>query len=306
MGTGETLPLTERDLNPYINCLERYGKEKQNVLASVIIVAYNTNQELLCCLDSLRAQTCSDFEIFIMDNGRNEAVQDALRNYEITYCRMKRNYTPSLPRNVASVYARGKILCFLDDDGLADENFVAAHLTAHREYDIVGLRGRILPKTPVIYNSLAPHYDYGPEVLESYVELEGNSSFDRDLYIKVGGYRPAVFHSEGVEISYRIMKRLKDRSKLIYYPDAVIYHDYASDFKKYIRKTIQQARMTVLTQGLHPEINEYIWSYKFPPGRAPVPETQIDRLRLSFLRRLGYYLRWTTIKWGRLHRRLNL
>ena len=75
----------------------RKSKNKK-IKVSVIIVAYNTGKEIIDCLDSLKKQTNKEFDIIVVDNG-NENL-DVLKNYDLFYIKLNKNYGPSLARNI--------------------------------------------------------------------------------------------------------------------------------------------------------------------------------------------------------------
>ncbi len=256
--------------------------------ASVVVVAYQTNQELIRCLESLAGQTEQQFETIVVDNGGNEAVLEELKDHRLRYFRLKENYRPSLARNIGIAQARGEIVIFLDDDALAGLDFIAEHLRAQQQPGVLGVRGKVLPKTNSAFNKLALMYDLGDQPVPSYVDLEGNASFPRDALLAVGGFNPAVFAGEGVELSYRLVQHFGGREKLIYWPGAVIYHDYASGFRKYFRKMLRGAKMRAYLERCYPDFWEYVESYHpFPFVAPPRPANFGERVQLALARRAG-------------------
>lgn len=265
---------------------------------SVVIVAYRSATKLIAALDSLQVQSFPDFEIIVVDNGGNEAVAQALQSYPIRYLQLSKNYYPSFARNVGLIHAQGEYICFLDDDALAHPQFVQQHLAANRSNHLLGVRGKILPKTASKYNSLAAFYDLGDECIPSYVDVEGNSSFSKQLLLDLGGFNSQIFAGEGAELSYRIAKKTGRKDCLLYWPQAVIYHDFAQDFRKYFVKTWRGARMQVKLERMHPDYWEFIESYHpFPHGETQPPNSLGERLQLAAVRRLGRLTRTAGYRW---------
>jgi glycosyltransferase involved in cell wall biosynthesis len=284
-------PLSAVQINPCIARQEIFQQPVAAPQASVIIVAYNTNRELLRCLEMLQAQSQPDFEIILVDNGGNETVLEELKQHRLWYFRLKENFRPSLARNVGIAHARGETVIFLDDDALAEEDYVAQHLLAHQQPGTLGVRGKVLPKSKSTYNKLALMYNLGNQAIPSYIDLEGNASFPRQALLEVGGFNPAVFAGEGVELSYRLVRRFGGRDKLIYWPGAVIYHDYADGLRKYLRKNLRGAKMQVYLEHLYPDFWDFVESYHpFPPMPFPTPDNLQERIHLALLRSAG---RWT-------------
>ena len=180
-------PLSKQLLDEYIEDTVDYGDPKDIPDLSVIIVAYRTGGELLKCLDGLKKQGYDNFETLVIDNGGNDEIFGDLCTYSIKYFRLRKNYGPSLARNIGIAHSRGEIICFLDDDAIPDSEYIQQHLLAHRQPNILGVRGRILPKSTSLYNLLAYHCDLGDKVVPTYVDMEGNASFLRETLMQVGG-----------------------------------------------------------------------------------------------------------------------
>lgn len=278
-------PLNQSALEPTIDAVQDHLEADTGFAASVVIVAYNTNIELLRCLDSLSVQSIPHFETLVVDNGKNDAIYGELCRYPIKYIRLKQNFRPSLARNVGIVHARAPFVCFLDDDAIADRDFVAQHV-ACLTTGALGVRGRIVPKTGSFYNGLAYHYDLGPNSVPSYVDMENNASFPRQVLIDIGGFNPYVFAGEGAELSYRIVRSFGGHDRLVYHPAAVVYHDYSTSLKKLLRKTLRGARMYVCLDRDYPDFWGFVESYHpLPWGGVHRPQNLWDRGRLAVLRR---------------------
>jgi GT2 family glycosyltransferase len=292
--------LTKEEFDPYIAQVELMNQKPEQTQASVVIVAYHTNQALIKCLASLQNQTFTEFDIILVDNGRNNSVINEIRKFSLLYIRLWENYRPSLARNIGIAYARGDLVCFLDDDALAGPEYVAEHLLAHRQPGVLGVRGKILPKTSSLYNRVAYIYDLGEAAIPSYIDLEGNASFSRHALEAIDGFNPTVFAGEGAELSYRLVQRFSEKRNLIYWPGAVIYHDYASSVKKYLSKTLRGAKMHVYLERLHPDFWEFIESYQpLPQGEIPRPRNLSERIELALIRRAGKLIRNIGLRWYR-------
>jgi glycosyltransferase involved in cell wall biosynthesis len=91
------------------------------VLVSVVIPAYESAGYIPQALDSVFAQTFSDFEVILVNDGSpdTDLLEQNLRPYagRIHYVRQK-NQGPSGARNTAILQARGKYVAFLDGDDM--------------------------------------------------------------------------------------------------------------------------------------------------------------------------------------------
>lgn len=90
-----------------------------SVLFSVIIPTYNRSKQLSSALDSVLAQTCTDYEILVIDDGSTDDTEQVLRAYQdrLTYLRQS-NAGISVARNTGIAQAKGAYIAFLDDDDL--------------------------------------------------------------------------------------------------------------------------------------------------------------------------------------------
>lgn len=250
-----------------IRSVNELHEPRKNIEASIVVVTYKPDkEEFKEVIDSLDDQTVSNFEIIVIDNGSQWEVGKLLQDCENVsrYIVMKENVGLTMGRNIGAKLSRGEIVIFLDDDGIPREDFVEEHLKGHRRYDIVALRGKIIPRSDDIFSRLAPNYNLGEEPHPFRIDAEGNSSFNKEQLLDVGGFNEKIAGSgghEGNEITYRLIKSGISKEKIIYYPDAVIYHDYISGFIKYVKKkVIRHEKQDDLLLELHPDFPE-IWDW---------------------------------------------
>lgn len=99
-----------------------------NPLISVVVAAYNIQDYLGRCLDSLVAQTLSDFEIVVVDDGSTDSTSDIAkdfaRRYErIVYVRKDNGGLPQA-RRTGYLASRGEYLCFVDGDDWFEPDYL--------------------------------------------------------------------------------------------------------------------------------------------------------------------------------------
>lgn len=259
-----------RDLNKTEKVLKiiNYNKTNDSPLASVVIVTYNTNKSRLeQCLNSLNNQTFEKFETLIVDNNDKLDISNTISKYNAKYIKLKCNYGVTLARNIGINISKGNIIIFLDDDAIPSHNFVEEHLRAYKKYNVLGIRGKSVPKTSAIYNYLASYYDLGDQTMPWPIDLEGNSSFKKEILIKVGGFNPELWGHEGIELSYRIISQCKDKNKLVYYPKAIIYHDYSDTFVKYVKKRLRYDKYEDTLEYHFPDLLKFEREYELSPTK---------------------------------------
>jgi glycosyltransferase involved in cell wall biosynthesis len=91
----------------------------ENVMASIIIPVYNSENYIEECIESVLNQTFKAFEIIVVDDGSTDRTPEIVGKYSgiVTYIRHA-NQGPSVARNAGLKISRGKYLCFLDADDI--------------------------------------------------------------------------------------------------------------------------------------------------------------------------------------------
>ena len=87
---------------------------------SIIVPVYKTEQYLPQCVDSILAQSFTDFELILVDNESPDACPEICENYAKADNRVKvihkKHGRAASARNVGMKAAQGEYLCFLDSD----------------------------------------------------------------------------------------------------------------------------------------------------------------------------------------------
>lgn len=105
-----------------------------STLISIIIPVYNVEQYLHECLESVLAQTYSNLEIIVVDDGSTDSSSRICDEFAVKDSRIRvvhqRNKGLSDARNAGIALAKGSYICFLDSDDAIHPEFVAALYTA--------------------------------------------------------------------------------------------------------------------------------------------------------------------------------
>ena len=206
--------------------------------ATLIIVTRDRGDDLRACLDSLKHQQEARFEIIVVDNGGNHSLREVLVNEKILLVECPAPFTPSEARNIGTFHSRADLLVFLDDDGLAEPGFVKSAFKAFEEHPFLGIRGRILPKSPDADQSLAGLYNLGDYPLPALLDIEGNIAVPKSLYNSVNGMNPLLFGAEGLDLTARLLEA-NPQGEVYYWPNMVIRHDYASGERLIVKRERQ-------------------------------------------------------------------
>lgn len=132
----------------------------QGVEVSVTVQTYNRSRLLVDCLSSLMNQKLEEglprYEIIVVDNNSIDDtwrtvkhIQDISNTVPLHYV-FEKQQGLSHARNTSVVNARGKFVAFLDDDGIAESNWLLELWRAIRSApDLVCAYGQTLPRWEV-------------------------------------------------------------------------------------------------------------------------------------------------------------
>ena len=88
---------------------------------SVIIPTHNHAHFLPKCLESVKTQTYSDYEIIVINNGSTDNTEEVIKRFgwnNLRYHYQQDTGSVASPRNTGIRLARGKYVAFLDSDDL--------------------------------------------------------------------------------------------------------------------------------------------------------------------------------------------
>ncbi|HEX6334471.1 MAG TPA: glycosyltransferase [Flavisolibacter sp.] len=258
---------------------------------SVVICSYNREKYIADALNSLIAQDFdrSAFEVIVVDNNSRDNTQQVCEeiirsNPEVSVRYLTETQQgSSFARNTGARHARGELLCFMDDDAMAEPGFLENIRRFHRAHPGVhGFGGRIIPRyipseppwMSHFVSSLVGNFHYADDVTEfsaNKYPLESNMVVSKKAFDEVGGFSTAL---PGVKGTLRIggegkdlYFRLKQRGYGVYYvPDMVVHH-------------------VVETDKLTPE-----YMYRVASGIGRGERLRITSGSFAFLKKLAEYL----------------
>lgn len=263
-----------------------FGPPPENPRLSIVIVTCDTGPELLECLASLERQTVRDFETILVDNGSLDL--SVLSSFVLTYMHLGGvNHGPSAARNAGARVARAEVLAFLDDDAIANRDWVEAILSAFADEPVIAVQGQIWPKTPHCpWNDYAAHYWVGDHAHPWLIDLEGNSAVRRAEYLQVGGFDADLFGGEGAEFTFRLT-RMYPAGVVLYDPAIIIRHDYADSLAHFIAKNFRHGRTREIGPGWGPEVDQMATDYYNAHHIAKRPRGFRNRARARIVHAIG-------------------
>ena len=112
-------------------------------LVSIVICTYDRAEYLQKCLDSMLNQTYGNFEVIIVNGPSTDNTASILKNYPFKTVQQIKKSGLSAARNLGIKEAKGDIIAFIDDDGVADKNWIKNLVKRYKDETIGGVGGII-------------------------------------------------------------------------------------------------------------------------------------------------------------------
>lgn len=228
---------------------------------SALLPTYNTNPEHLReTIDSVLAQTFSDFELIILDDCSTEpAVREVIASYSDKRIRFFENETNlgiSGSRNRLVELAQGKYLAVIDHDDISMPNrfeLQVNFLDEHPEVGVVGGNVTVIPK-----------HELWSMPLEN-DDIENMMLLDSAVIHPASMLRKSVLDKHGIRYEsdyspaedYRLWIRILGKTKFANLPDILLHYRAHADntSSRQVKKMNTRGHMlTSMARIEHPEI----------------------------------------------------
>jgi len=186
---------------------------------SVIIPAYNTAPYIAETLSSVFAQTFTDFEVILVNDGSHDTgeLEQALVPYgnRIVYIKQA-NLGAGVARNTGIKHARGKYLAFLDSDDSWLPDYLASQMKAFDEIpllDVVYCDAKLFGDRVFAGRTFMQTYpSNGPVTLESLISKKCHVPFlctmaRRQVVVDAGAFDESLPRCEDYDLLLRILYR---------------------------------------------------------------------------------------------------
>ena len=109
-----------------------------NILVSVIIAAYNAEEYIRECIESVLSQTLNNIEVIVVNDGSSDQTQKIIDEYKLkdprVVCISQPNKGAAAARNRGLYIAKGKYVNFFDADDIMIDRFLErAYLKAEKD-----------------------------------------------------------------------------------------------------------------------------------------------------------------------------
>lgn len=195
-------------------------------MISIIIRTKNEERWIGSCLDAVRRQSCSDFEVILVDNLSTDKTVDKAMQYGVVLVTID-EFRPGAAINRGIEAAKGDIIVCLSGHCIPVDEFWLENLVKELEDESIGgVYGR---QEPLAFTSdldkrdllITFGLDRRVQVKDSFFH-NANSAFRKSLWERV------PFDEEVTNIEDRIWANevQKSQLKIVYEPSASVYHHH--------------------------------------------------------------------------------
>ncbi len=275
---------------------------------SVIIPVYNTEQYLKRCLDSVFAQSYTDFEVICVDDGSTDGSSGVLTGYDDERLKVitQSNQGQGEARNRALEAAQGEYIYFLDSDDYIDETLLESALDIFETTDtdlvcfnteVLGDSENLLYKRAKSYAqlTLAGLLEFTPDIKDTTNVYLWNKVFKADLIKKYGirfsnlCYEDIAFCKTYFLVCDRVCFDMRRFHHYIIRDDSLMGLNFKSEkvaidhFRNWheILKTV--AKNKELLRKSKDILEKWFWDYYFmTKGMLITPNDELEKLKVQY------------------------
>lgn len=209
---------------------QREHKFDRDIKFSVIVPLFNTPEAYLKeMIESVIKQTYSNWELCLADGSddKHAYVESVVKKYarhdsRIKYTKLEKNLGISGNTNACLDISTGDYITLFDHDDLLHESALYCVMEAicDKGADFIYTDENTFQKTPA--DAYHPHFkpDFSPDTLRSYNYICHLTTFSRELYEIVGGFRSEFDGSQ----DYDMILRLTEKAKSIVHIPKILYY----------------------------------------------------------------------------------
>ena len=211
---------------------------------SVVVCTYNRRKMFEECLESLLNQSYpkDKYEIIVVDSSddyseslaENYKEKARKRGIELKYIYQKPSGF-SAARNLGIKNAESEIICYTDDDCIADEKWIENLVKGFTDGRVGGVGGRIDAYNPYNPKTLVEKYgvSFDQKGISKISLITGNAAYRKEILEEVGMFDTKLKGFEDIDLGIRV--KLKGYA-LKFAPNAIIFHRNYKTVKQLIKR----------------------------------------------------------------------
>jgi len=227
---------------------------------SIIIPAYNAQDTIAMCLDSIMNLDYprEKLEIIVVDNNSTDSTADIATGYSVTVLREENVQSSYASRNRGIQNAKGEILAFTDTDCIVSQQWLKNLLSSCGNPEIGCFAGRIEAYEPqTLAEQFAAvdeeNHDQEHSLKKGYLPAANtaNVAYRREVFQKIGLFRNDLRSGGDAELTWRLVQN--GDYTINYNPDAVVYHKHRTSIRGLYRQHIKYGESITDLLKLYPE-----------------------------------------------------
>ncbi|MCK5594643.1 glycosyltransferase [bacterium] len=221
--------------------------EVKHPFVSIIVIAKGVSEYLAECIENCLNLDYPKFEIIFLPD------KEARLNYKNVSVVPTGETCPAMKRNMGVEKAKGEIIAFIDDDVYparnwlknATANFIDPEVAAVGGPAVTPDNDDIMQKASgLVYSSKLVSGEYAYRYIKgTRKEVEDFPSCNlivrKSAFEKSGGFKTNFWPGEDTVLCLDIIKKLK--KKIIYEPEAIVYHHRRRLFREHLKQVSSYA-----------------------------------------------------------------
>lgn len=225
---------------------------------SVVVPVYNGARCIASCLDSLMHQTVApdSYEIVVVDDGSTDETVSIVRQYPVQ-CLTQPHSGAATARNLGWRAAHGSLILFTDADCRPASDWIESLCAPFKDPRISGAKGvyRTCQRGLVArFVQLEYEEKYRRLAHQSKIDFVDtySAAYRKSVLQAVGGFDDRFPNAsvEDQELSFRLAK---SGYRLVFQPQAVVYHEHVSHLLAYTRRKFRIGFWKALVHLRHPD-----------------------------------------------------
>lgn len=226
---------------------------------SAIVPAYQAADVIGDCVRALARQTVARtrYEIIVVDDGSSDGTGDAARAAGADRVVRVPHGGPAAARNAGVEAAVGEIVLFTDADCEPAADWVAKMAAPFADLEVVGAKGVYRTRQSAWiarFTQMEYEVKYGRMAHQAQIDFIDtySAAYRRDVFLTNGGF-DVVFTTASVEDQEFSFRLARKGYRLVFVPDAVVYHRHNATLRHYWRRKFGIGYWKALLLRWHPE-----------------------------------------------------
>ncbi len=234
------------------------GLKQKVPYCSVVIPVYNGSKHLEACLQALADQSAApeSYEVIVVEDGTTDNAHRLAQQYAVHLVRQPHE-GPAAARNRGLAAARGELVLFTDADCAPAPGWIESMCAAFQNQEVVGAKGVYGTRQPGLVARFVQleyedkyrgmHDRRAIDFVDTY-----SAGYRRHVLLAAGGFdtRFPTASVEDQELSFRLAKA---GHRLVFQPEAVVYHQHPVTWWAYARRKFRIGFWKVLVHLRHPD-----------------------------------------------------